>query len=78
MQDALASNAGDRYHFVYAARRMLDMLHPQSNLEKIVMESVTKEDLLLADREETFLGVDLTEYYGGQDSNDACPFGKLA
>ncbi len=69
--DALASNAGDRYHFVYAARRMLDMLHPQSNLEKIVMESVTKEDLLLEDREETFLGVDLTEYYGGQDSNDA-------
>jgi hypothetical protein len=46
MQNALASNAGDRYHFVYAARRMLDMLNPRNNLQLIVMGNVTVEDQL--------------------------------
>lgn len=71
MQDALASNAGDRYHFVYAARRMLDMLHLRNNLELIQMENVAEEDRVLEDTPETFLGVDLTEYYGGKDSDRA-------
>lgn len=70
-EDALPSNAGDRYHFVYAARRMLDMLHPRNNLALIKMESVAREDLCLATDSETFLGVDLTEYYGGQSSDTA-------
>jgi hypothetical protein len=69
--DALPSNAGDRYHFVYAARRMLDMLHPRNNLVLIEMENVAKEDLHLATGPETFLGVDLTEYYGGSKSDTA-------
>jgi hypothetical protein len=71
MSDALPSNAGDRYHFVYTARRMLDMLHPRSDLELIEMENVAKEDRLLANTPETFVGVDLTEYYGGVDSDSA-------
>ena len=71
MTDALASNAGDRYHFVYAARRMLDMLHPRNNLELIQMENVAEEDLVLENTPETFCGVDLTEYYGGMDRNSA-------
>lgn len=71
MQDASASNAGDRYHFVYAARRMLDMLNPRNNLKLIQMENVAEEDLVLEDTPETFLGVDLTEYYGGKDRNSA-------
>src|SRR5581483_12042841 len=69
--DALPSNAGDRYHFVYAARRMLDMLHPRNDLTLIEMENVAKEDLKLAKDVETFLGVDLTEYYGGSNSDTA-------
>jgi hypothetical protein len=74
MQDALASNAGDRYHFVYAARRMLDMLHPRNNLELIQMENVAEEDMITP---ETFLGVDLTEYYGGMDRNSAQKIGNI-
>lgn len=70
-EDALPSNAGDRYHFVYAARRMLDMLHPRSDLALIEMENVAREDLQLASEPETFLGVDLTEYYGGTNSDAA-------
>jgi len=71
MPDALASNAGDRYHFIYAARRMLDMLHPRSGLELIVMENVAEEDRLWADSPETFLAADLTEYSGGRNTTEA-------
>jgi hypothetical protein len=70
-EDALPSNAGDRYHFVYAARRMLDMLHPRNNLVLVEMENVAREDLQLAAEPETFLGVDLIEYYGGTSSDNA-------
>lgn len=70
-EDALPSNAGDRYHFVYATRRMLDMLHPRSDLALIELENVAKEDLQLASEPQTFLGVDLTEYYGGTSSDAA-------
>jgi hypothetical protein len=71
MQNALASNAGDRYHFVYTARRMLDMLHPRNDLELIVMENVIVEDQLTANTPHSFMGVDLTEYYGGFKSEEA-------
>jgi hypothetical protein len=70
-EDALPSNAGDRYHFVYVARRMLDMLHPRNDLVLIEVENVAKEDLQLALEPETFLGVDLTEYYGGASGDNA-------
>ncbi|PYQ27322.1 MAG: hypothetical protein DMF56_20440 [Acidobacteria bacterium] len=63
MSPALESNAGDRYHFVFAARRALDLLHPITELRRLVMEGVAPEDATGDD--ETFLGVDLTEYYGG-------------
>ena len=71
MENALASNAGDRYHFVYTARRMLDMLHPRNNLELIVMENVTIKDQRTANTPDSLLGVDLTEYYGGFKSGEA-------
>ena len=63
--DAQPSNSGDRYHFAYAARRMLDMLHPMHSLHLLVMEGVAPEDRAFATGTETYLGVDLTEYYGG-------------
>jgi hypothetical protein len=50
---------------------MLDMLHPRSDLGLIVMENVAEEDRLLAGTPETFVGVDLTEYYGGTNSSTA-------
>jgi len=71
MTGALESNAGDRYHFAYAARRMLDMLHPRSDLRLIVMENVSPIDQQLANDPDSLLGVDLTEYYGGEDFRSA-------
>jgi hypothetical protein len=32
---ALASNAGDQFHFVYVARKMLTMLNPRNRLNLI-------------------------------------------
>ncbi|MHB0970784.1 MAG: hypothetical protein ACYC7A_21970 [Thermoanaerobaculia bacterium] len=63
MSPALESNSGDRYHFVFAARRALDLLHPATGLRRLIMEGVAPEDV--SGDDETFLGVDLTEYYGG-------------
>lgn len=65
MSDARPSNAGDRFHFVYAARRLLDMLPPNSKLSLIQMENISKVDQRLVDNPDDLLGVDLSEYYGG-------------
>jgi len=50
---------------------MLDMLHPRNDLKLITMENVAREDVVLAGASDTFLGVDLTEYYGGCNSSNA-------
>ena len=68
---ALPSNAGDQYHFVYAARRMLHMLHPRLDLKLIQMEGVAPGDAELGGGPGSFLAVDVTEYYGGDDSGAA-------
>jgi len=65
MADATPSNAGDRYHFVHVARRMLDMLPPNGNLTLIQMENLSPIDQQLVDHPDELLGADLTEYYGG-------------
>ncbi len=71
MSDARPSNAGDRFHFVYAARRLLDMLPPNSKLSLIQMENISKVDQRLVDNPDDLLGVDLSEYYGGNTFNTA-------
>jgi hypothetical protein len=65
MSDASPSNAGDRYHFVHVARRMLDMLQPESNLTLIQVENLSRVNQQLATHPEDLLGADLTAYYGG-------------
>jgi len=62
---ALASNAGDRYHFVYVARRMLDLLYDR-DLRRVEIEGVAPEDEHLATGPDAFLAVDVAEYYGGE------------
>lgn len=71
MTDAMPSNAGDRYHFVYVARRMLDMLPPDSNLSLIQMENLSPADQRLANHPDELLGADLTEYFGGDSFSTA-------
>jgi DNA polymerase III delta prime subunit len=71
MVDALPSNAGDRYHFVYTAMKMLQIIDYTKDLELISVENVSKEDVVFSDSDDTFLGVDTAEYYGGRDAKTA-------
>lgn len=50
---------------LWAARHALRLLNPRSGLERIVMEGVTP--LEESDQEDGFLGVDLAEYFGGDN-----------
>jgi hypothetical protein len=61
---ALPSNAGDRYHFVYVARKLLDLLYPRTTLVRVEVEGVAEEDSS-GETAAKLLGVDLTEYFGG-------------
>lgn len=68
------SNAGDDFHFVWAARRALQLIRPGTTLQLVKIEGVTPRDLALAqtiDPEDAFLGVDMTEYHGGTDFRTA-------
>lgn len=68
---AIESNAGDDYHILWACRRALQMLSPDSNLRLVRVEGVSKEDDAAVADPDVFLGVDLTEYYGGTTTDDA-------
>lgn len=68
---ARPSNAGDRYHLVYVARRLLDLLHPYSGLTQLVIENVAPVDAATQRDPTAFLGADVTEYAGGEDVKTA-------
>lgn len=61
---ARESNAGDRFHVLWAARRAVQLLNPRSGLQLVKMEGVSQVDASEID-DDFFLGVDLSEYYGG-------------
>jgi hypothetical protein len=67
---ARESNAGDEFHVLWAARRAVQLLNPSSGLQKVFMEGVSQEDARDID-DELFLGVDLSEYYGGGEFETA-------
>jgi hypothetical protein len=62
---AIESNAGDDYHILWACRRSLRLLESDSGLSLVRVEGVSREDEAAAADPDAFLGVDLTEYYGG-------------
>jgi len=62
---ARESNAGDAFHVLWAARRALHMLGPQSKLTHLLIEKVSDEDQEASAPAELFLGADVTEYEGG-------------
>ena len=67
---ARESNAGDDFHVLWAARRALKLLDRRLGLKRIVVEGVTPlEDVDSED--EGFLGVDMTEYLGGDNFTEA-------
>lgn len=71
---AAESNAGDRFHILWACRRCLEMVHPQASLVGVVIEGVAEEDASQLE-EDLFLAADLTEYYGGVMPRDKMSLG---
>jgi len=66
------SNAGHDFHVLWATRKVITMLSPNSPLKCVKMEGVHQYDTaqLLPD-EDHFLAADLTEYYGGEHFAEA-------
>lgn len=63
---ARESNAGDDFHVLWAARRAVHLLNPQSDLRRVFVEKLSAVDEALSDSDEDlFLGVDISEYFGG-------------
>jgi len=70
---AAESNAGDDFHVLWAVKRSFELLNFEENgLKAIVVEDVEFKDNLKVDPEgNQLLGVDITEYYGGENFADA-------
>lgn len=66
---ARESNAGDDFHVLWATRRALALLDPGSDLEQVVVEELFPAEP--NSDPNRLLGVDLTEYYGGNSMSNA-------
>lgn len=65
---ARESGAGDDFHLLWAARRVLSLLHPQSDLTGVRVEGPPPSESNEVDPEgDELLGVDIAEYFGGED-----------
>lgn len=73
ISDAPESNAGDDFHVLWSIRKSLELLNTDdSGLKAITVEGVLpKEAKRLDPTGALFLGVDITEYFGGEDFQDA-------
>lgn len=69
---ALPSNAGDDFHLLWAAQKVLEMLKPSTTLTAVTVEGPTWKDSIIADIDDSKLyAIDLAEYYGGTDFQSA-------
>lgn len=71
--DADLSGAGDDFHILWTIKKSLDLLNFKSQgLKAITIEGVEKNLAKKLDPSgEKFLGIDLTEYFGGNDFESA-------
>ena len=71
--DADLSSAGDDFHILWAIKKSLELLNFNSaGLKAITIEGFEKNLTKKVDPSgENFLGIDLTEYFGGQDFESA-------
>lgn len=67
MAGARESNAGDDFHVVWAARRAIRLLSPRTNLRRVLIERLSAVDEAASTKaaKDLFLGVDISEYFGG-------------
>lgn len=63
---ARESGAGDQFHFLWAARRAIELLDPSSGLGRVILEGFSPAAPVSSDPD-LLLGADLVEYYGGND-----------
>ena len=68
---AIASNAGDDLHLIWAGKKLLDILKPNSKLTAISVEGPTLADSIDIDDAEKLYSIDLAEYYGGTSFQQA-------
>lgn len=73
ISDAPESNAGDDFHVLWSIRKSLELLNTDNSaLKAITVEGVLpKEAKKLDPTGFLFLGVDITEYFGGENFQDA-------
>ena len=71
--DADLSSAGDDFHILWAIKKSLDLLNfDERGLQAVTIEGVEENASKKLDPYgEKFLGIDLTEYYGGKDFKSA-------
>lgn len=68
---AIASNAGDDFHLIWACKKLLEILKPNSEMTAISVEGPTWADSVLISEEEALYSIDLAEYYCGTNFEEA-------
>jgi hypothetical protein len=65
--DAADSNAGDDFHVLWTMRKCIDLINfNEDGLKAVAVENLSANDYIYTGADPAmFLGVDLTEYYGG-------------
>lgn len=72
LSDVADSQIGYEFQFLWAARRALQLIYPGTTLSQVVSEGVHPHDEIdLGSGPEAFLGVDISEYHGGNTVKQA-------
>lgn len=68
---AVASNAGDDFHLIWAGKKLLTVLKPNTELMAVTVEGPAWEDSVEIEDEHKLYSIDLAEYYGGKSFDEA-------
>ncbi|WP_227824527.1 MULTISPECIES: hypothetical protein [unclassified Clostridioides] len=60
--EARESNKGDNFHFIWSAKKSLQLLEPGTELEAFYVEGTSIED-----DEKSLLSIDVAEYFEGKN-----------
>lgn len=66
LSGARASNAGDDFHFIWAGKRALKLLEPNTEFKALCVEGTSKEGDEFHNDKEVLYSIDISEYYGGE------------
>jgi len=76
---AVASNAGDDFHLIWACKKILKILESSNQLTAVSVEGPSWNDSIQDIDETKLYSIDLAEYYGGKDflNADSVIFSQL-